>query len=57
MDVALVKKLRKVSAGLLRERWDDTASRNPVSVCWQAKGKEISEGMIGSYHHLGPLAR
>jgi len=52
IELALVRKLRKVSAGRFRARWDETVRRKPVRVCRHAKGKEFSEGRIGPYHHL-----
>lgn len=52
MDVEFVRKLRKESAGRLRDRCVDKASTNPVSVCRDAKGKAASSGRMGEYHHL-----
>ena len=47
-----VRKSRKVSAGRLRDRWDEIACRKPVSVRRQAKGNLFSSGSTGEYHHL-----
>jgi hypothetical protein len=52
MEDELVRKSRNVSAGRLRERWEEIDRMNAVKVCRQAAGKLFSFGRIGKYHHL-----
>ena len=42
MEEVLVRKLRKVSAGLFRDSREDTDSMNAVKVCRLANGKLVS---------------
>lgn len=51
-EEVFVTKLRKVSAGLLRERLFDIDKMKEVKVLRDAAGNVSSPGRMGEYHHL-----
>jgi hypothetical protein len=51
-DEERVTKSTKLSAGLFRERWDETDMRKAIRVWRQEAGNEFSVGSTGEYHHL-----
>ncbi len=52
IEEELVRKSRKVSAGLFLDKFWEMESRNLVRVLRDAAGKEDSAGRIGEYHHF-----
>ena len=56
IEEELVTKSRNVSAGRLRERFEENDRIKALKVWRQVDGKMRSEGINGEYHHLTPLA-
>lgn len=55
IEEEFVRKFKNASAGLFRERCDETATINCIRVFRQAAGKDNSIGKIGLYHQLRKL--
>jgi len=56
MDEELVIKSSKASAGLFRDKCDESGIINEVRVLRQTEGNAKSVGTRGEYHHLIALA-